>query len=95
MAASRASGETDAPSGENLRDSPPINLDKVAFTFGGAHMRRAHFPEAPNLKVLLPERFRGGCSFGASAKQAPTSPTGFNGALNRGYRARGECQLGD
>jgi hypothetical protein len=37
---------------------------RIAYTFGEAQKFHTYFPEVPNLKVLLPERFRGGCSFG-------------------------------
>ncbi|VWX54660.1 hypothetical protein NOVOSPHI9U_70024 [Novosphingobium sp. 9U] len=49
------------------------------YTFGGPTDATGHFPESRYRRcaVLLPERFRGGCSFGAGAirkRIAPNSP---------------------
>jgi hypothetical protein len=54
----------------NLKVSPKHQV----YIFGGIDFRHIHFPEPQPIAVLLPERFRGGCSFGADIK-VPVSPT--------------------
>ena len=43
----------------------------------------ACFPASPHPSVRSPERFRGGCSFGAARHSASSSPGGFVGAAQR------------
>ena len=48
----------------------PMLDGQAAYTIGGS--MQLHFPESKCRAVLLPESFRGGCSFGVANAQALT-----------------------
>ena|GEM_PF-2544102 len=54
----------------NLKDSPAVDsyTNEPGFIFGegGQNLIRPAFQSLITLAVLLPESFRGGCSFGVS-----------------------------
>src|SRR5205823_10031808 len=69
------------------RDSPPLTLawGTAAYSFGerpGVCVRPAAFQSALPPAVLLPESFRGGCSFGAAA---PDVRSGRDLSCGRAY----------
>ena len=61
---------SEPPLSLNLRDSdlPPINPGERPYPFGEPALPPAAFQSVINLRSLVPERFRGGCSFGAVAR---------------------------
>jgi len=66
------------PLSRNLRESTPLPAvvlrEPSLNPFGGpGEHHHGRFPERHQLAVLLPERFRGGCSFGAGSIR-PDSP---------------------
>ena len=70
------------PLSEDLRDFPRRYQRRLRPSVGDARRNVAAFQSASSRAVLLPERFRGGCAFGAgSSCDAPVSPAGIRAAL--------------
>src|SRR5215217_940024 len=68
------------PLSRDLRDFPPPARELRPSVDDVARHRR--FPECQLPAVLLPERFRGGCAFGAGLERARTLPRGSAAALS-------------
>src|SRR5262249_14030186 len=70
--------EADTPLSGNLKDSPWER--PAVYLFGETRAHASAFQSALALTVLLPESFRGGCSFGAgprtSRRAARSLPSG-------------------
>jgi len=65
-------GSSTPPLSRYLRVSP---VSRLPPSVSGRSGDRRCFPESPDTAVLLPERFRGGCSFGGPPWRGGRSPT--------------------
>ncbi len=78
--------ETRAPLSSDLRDFPPLRQRlRRGYPFGGGRLREPSFQKFITHAVLLPESFRGGCSFGLRLRLRPDkSAFAKNSRLPRG-----------